>query len=192
MKRFLFLSLCLYGYMAVASDAAQLPERSVSLEATELLTREALARYSAPGKITRYTHLVRLLQKPVSELGEPALNLRIPVQSWENGRTKTMIYAQEAWISADMMTVRGRKVRVEQLSETGEVETVVRAKEVQIDRAKMLAVVSGSISADVGTDHLEGRGALIDFNAQYLKVLQHASITTQRAKDADLTNRGMF
>ncbi len=192
MKRFFFLGFCLCAVMAVASETAQVPERVGSLEATELLTREALKRYAAPGKISRYAHLVKLLQKPVSELGEPAVNLRIPVQSWENGRTKTMIYAQEAWISADMMTIRGRQVRVEQLSESGELEMEVRAKEVQIDRTQMLAVVSGAISADLETDHLEGRGALIDFNAQYLKVLQDASITTKRAKDADLTSRGMF
>ncbi len=162
------------------------------LEAKARLTPEALARYEAPGEVSRYAALQEQLKAPLEELGAPALEMRIPVQTYPSGRTRTMVYAKEAWVSADMMSIRGRKVRVEQLREDGSVEAMLIADEVQVDRVTMLAVATGPVYGHFGSDRLQGVGAFMDFTAQYVKILEQSSIVTQRAGDANFADRGMF
>ncbi len=195
MKFFLFILAfsCLIGSNVWAEEGVSArAERAVTPEAEALLEPGALARYAEPGNPERYRDLLERLQVPVAELGTPALNLRIPMQSWPNGRAKTMIYAKEAWFSIDMMQIRGREVRIERMTESGVIDSVLTAHEVQMDRTVMLAVVAGKLTADLGEDHLDGKGALIDFNAQYVKVLRDARIITPRLKDSGFSTNGML
>ncbi len=180
----------LVGLLCCVSAVALAQERD--LEARRRLTPEALARYAAPGEASRYVALEEQLKVPLADLGAPALDLRMPVQTYPSGRNRTLVFAKEAWVSPDMMSIRGRHVRVEQLGEDGALEAMLIADEVQVDRVTMLAVARGRVSGSFGSDRLQGQGALMDFNAQYVKLLEEACIFTQRAGEANFTDRGMF
>ncbi len=183
--------LVLLGLFSLC-EGCLLIAREVDLEANARLTPEALARYAAPGEHERYAALEEQLKVPVADLGVPALELFMPVQTYPSGRNRTVVYAKEAWVSQDMMSVRGRNVRVEQLLEDGTIEAMLVADEVQVDRISMLAVAKGRVSGTFGTDRLRGKGALMDFTAQYVKILDEATILTQRAGEANFADRGMF
>ncbi len=172
--------------------AGLLHAEAVDYEASERLTPEALARYAQPGETVRYLTLIQELQADPEELGQPAKNLRLPVRSFPNGRPQTMVYADEAWVSPDMMHLRGRKVLVEHFNADGTLDSSLAADEAVVDRTAMLAVIKGAVKVTTGEDVLTGRGALADLNVRYVKVLGKACITTKRMGDADFSNRGFF
>lgn len=163
-----------------------------SPEAEERLSEEALARYGAPGNPERYRSLLLQIREAPDTLGSPAKDVRLPVQSWPNGRAKTMIFAKAAWVTLDMQGVRARTVHVEHYREDGSLTGALDAEEVLVDRTTKLAVVKGRISGNFGADKLTGVGALIDFETQYVKILRRAQIETGRLGKADFTARGLF
>lgn len=156
------------------------------------LTPEALARYAAPGAPLRYKALIEELKTPPETLGSPARNLRLPVRSFPDGRPRTLVFAEEAWVSPDMQRLRGRRVRMEHLREDGSTEATLEAAEALMDRATMLAVAKGAVRATRGNDVLTGNGALADLDARYVKVLSRAGITTRRMGEANFAGRGFF
>ncbi len=163
-----------------------------SPEAEERLSEAALARYGAPGQPERYRSLLMQIRKAPEELGSPAKDVRLPVQSWPNGRAKTMVFAKEAWVTLDMQGVRARTVHVEHYREDGSLAGTLDAEEVLVDRTRQLAVVKGRIKGRFGADKLSGVGALIDFETQYVKILRRARIETGRLGKADFSARGLF
>lgn len=190
MNWLLLISLLL---LPVCLTATAVQERvAVTPEAEARLSEEALARYRAPGKPERYITLIKQLNTPGETLGSPAIRLRLPVRSWPDGRPRTMLFAEEAWVAPTMQNLRGRTVRVEHYREDGSLEAVLEADEVVVDRAAMLAVAKGRVSGTLNGDKLSGRGALIDLDAQYVRILYKACITTRRTGEVDFTSRGMF
>ena len=163
-----------------------------SPEAEERLSEEALARYGAPGNPERYRSLLTQMREAPETLGAPARNVRLPVQSWPNGRAKTMVFAKEAWVTLDMQGLRARHVHVEHYREDGALAGELDAEEVLVDRPKQLAVVKGRFQGRFGVDKLSGVGALIDFETQYVKILRRARIDTGRLGKADFSARGLF
>lgn len=191
MRRFCLLSITLLLAVFAGAETGK-PEPSVSFEAEERLTAEALARYTAPGAPARYRDLIQQLKKSGDEIGAPAKGLRFPVKSWEDGRPRILVFAEEAWITPTMQSLRGRKVRVETYRKDGTVEALLTADEVLVDRETMLAVARGCVTGVFNGDTLSGRGALIDLDAQYVRLLYKASILTRRTGEVDFTSRGMF
>ena len=178
--------------VAVLAAGVLCGQDEVHPEATPKLTPEALERYSAPGEPARYVALLKQLRRPAEELGSPAKNLRLPVQSWPDGRAKTIVFAPEAWVTEDMQNLRGRKVRVEHFKEDGSPAGEMEAEEVVVDRTQMLAVAKGRVFVAFGGDRMQGVGALADLQAQYVRILRRAQIETGRLGAADFTERGMF
>ena len=184
------LCCCLLG--AGALLRAQTPAAPVEADAASRLSEEALARYAEPGRPERYKSLLLQMRDAPETLGAPAKQVRLPVQSWPSGRAKTMVFANEAWVTLDLQGLRARTVRVENYREDGSLEGSLEAEEVLVDRTQQLAVVKGRVAGNFGGDRLSGVGALIDFQAQYVKLLRHARIETGRLARADFTARGLF
>jgi len=103
-------------------------------EVLEKISPEALERYQAPGKASRYRALIAHIKVPQEQLGEPARKLRIPVQSWANGMPQTEVSARLAWLSEDLNVVRGRDVVVKRFREDGTLEATIEMAEVVMDR----------------------------------------------------------
>lgn len=164
----------------------------VDPEAEARLSEEALARYAAPGDAARFEALNARLEAPAESLGRPAAGIRMTLRSWPNGKPRTTLFAKEAWVAEDMMSMRGRDVLVEQWHEDGSQEATVTAEEAVMDRNSMLAVAKGTVTCTRGQDRLEGKGAWMDLDSQYLKVLREGAIYTARLGDVRLTERGMF
>ncbi len=185
---------CLLATLAVVAVArvGVADEVGFDPEIEALVSADALARIAAPGATLRYKPLIEELKQPPEKLGRPARQLRLPVRSFPNGRPQTMVYAEEAWVAPDMQRLRGRRVRMENLREDGSIEATFEAAEVAIDRTSMLAVAKGVVRATLGGDLLTGNGALADLNAQYVKVLSRACITTRRTGEVDFADRGLF
>ena len=161
-------------------------------EAWAKVSPEAVARYAAPGDPARYAALAQRLEAPPEALGPPARGLRIPVRSFPDGRPEVLLHAETAWVSADMMRLRGRGVRVEAFDAEGALAETLWAEEAAVDRTAMLAVAKGPIRLERGGDTLTGVGALADLEAQYVKVLRRARIDTARLRGVDMTKRGIF
>lgn len=189
MRDLLLMCLLLLSVCAAAQTQGSLPPTP---EAEERLSAEALARYQAPGDPSRYLELMKQLNAPGDTLAAPARRLRLPVRSWPDGRPQTMVFAEEAWVSPTMQSLRGRKVRVEHYREDGSLEAILEADEIVVDRTTMLAAAKGFVTGELGEDRLSGRGALIDLDAQYVRILSKACIQTRRTGEVDFTSRGMF
>ncbi len=175
------------GRAVMASEAVDFPP-----EVLEKISPEALERYRAPGKASRYRALIAHIKVPQEQLGEPARKLRIPVQSWANGMPQTEVSARLAWLSEDLNVVRGRDVVVKRFREDGTLEATIEMAEVVMDRQAMLAVAKGAVRGAFGEDRIAGNGALLDFDSRYVSVLRKAVIDTARLGGVNLTRRGMF
>lgn len=189
-----FLGMAAVAAVAALSLSAVAGPQPVAIdpEGGDRLSAEALARYEAPGAASRYAALTARLEQPVEELGPAANHLRLTLRSWPNGHPKTTLTAEEAWMTQDMMSMRGRKVVIRQLREDGSVEATLTAEEAVMDRTAMLAVAKGTVTCVMNQDRLEGEGAWADLDVQYVKVLSEGVIHTARLQGVALTERGMF
>ncbi len=189
MRTFLLIA-CLFagGWIAAA------PAKDVTLDPdTEAkISAAAVKTYKEPGNTRRYKTLIESLRKPLDELGSPARQLQLPVRSYPNGRPEAVVVAEEAWITLDTNYLRGRNVVMTQYDEKGNVEAVLTADEIAVDRPQMLAVAKGNISGKMAGDRLDGNGALVDLNARYMRIIKRAIIHTKRMGDVKLTERGIF
>jgi len=187
--RLAFLTILMLGCVTLRAGN---DTPSADEEAEGRLADAALARYAAPGDASRYKTLVEQIKQPPEGLGAPALNLRLPVRSFPDGRPQVVVHAEQAWVAADLRHLRGRKVRMVQFDETGAEEATLEAEEAIVDRTEMLAVAKGTVNATFGKDRLSGNGAVADLNARYVKVLSRAKIVTPRTQELKLTERGLF
>lgn len=192
MRRFFAIFPVIFWTMSVVPLGATEAEVAFDPEVEALLTTEALDKISAPGLPTRYKALIEEMKTPPETLGRPTRSLRLPVRSFPDGRPRTVVYAEEAWVSPDMQHLRGRSVRMEHLRADGSVEATLEAAEAVMDRTVMLAVAKGAVRATLGDDVLTGNGALADLDARYVKILSRACITTKRMGEVDFADRGFF
>ncbi len=194
MRRVAFMGLAfLLGAVATPTWASSaLDAEGFPPEVAQMVSPEAVERYCAPGKASRYRALIAHIKVPQEQLGEPARKLSIPVQSWENGMPQTVVIARLAWLAEDLNVMRGRDVTVKRFREDGSLEATIEMAEVVIDRRAMLAVAKGSVKGAFGEDRLAGNGALLDFKSRYVSVLRKGVIDTARLGGVSLTRRGMF
>lgn len=157
-------------------------------EADARTSDEACARYSAPGETARYETLLRAMKQPPETVGSPSEDVYTPLQAHTNGETKVALHAENGWMSEDLMLLRGKNVKIYSYLEDGSTESVIFANEILVDRHTMLAVLRGNVSIEMGADKLNGNGALLDLNTQYIRILRHAKIATSRLSNADVDN----
>jgi lipopolysaccharide export system protein LptC len=192
MRLTLLLTFLCVALHLPAIPAGEAVNSDLTPETDAKMSAEALARYSAPGQTGRYKALLEALQQNPETMGSPARNLRVPVRSFPDGRPQVMVQAADAWITLDTTLLRGRQVHVEQYREDGTLEAVLDADEIIVNRTTMLAVAKGKVRVERDGDVLMGNGALVDLDANYLRVIKQACITTQRMGEVNLTDRGIF
>ncbi|MBR4317376.1 MAG: hypothetical protein IKW23_00140 [Kiritimatiellae bacterium] len=192
MRLTLLLTLLFVALHLPATPAGEAVSSDLTPETDAKISEEALARYSAPGQVGRYKDLLEALKQNPETMGSPARNLRLPVRSFPDGRPQIIVRATDAWITLDTTLLRGRQVHVEQFREDGSLESVLDADEIIVNRTAMLAVAKGKVRVEREGDVLMGNGALVDLEANYLRVIKQACITTQRMGDVKLTERGIF
>lgn len=152
----------------------------------ERLAEDRVAAYSDPGEAKHYATLLRAFNRPPDEIGSPSEEIFSPVQVYPNGDTKVEIWAGMAWFSDDLMTLRGKNVKVYSYYPDGTQESVIATDEILFDRKTMRAAMRGYVTIEMGTEKLSGNGALADFNTQYIRLLRQAKIVTARLNDVNL------
>lgn len=179
--------------LAVAVAAALFAEaRAARIAQDGTVPADLLERISAPGDRARYADLEAALQQPTDTLGPPATGIRLPVQSYPSGRTKTLVMADLAWFSPDLQQIRVKDLRVEQFAENGSPEGTLEADNAVVDRRSMLAVADGAVRVRMNGDTLNGWGAYCDLDASYVRILRDAVIHTSKAAQVDFSARGQF
>lgn len=192
MRIYLTIGLALLAFHQMARPAPEEVAAELTPQTDEMLSADALARYSEPGQPIRYKALLEAMSEPPETLGEPSKGLRLTVRSWPDGRPQTIVQAKEAWMTLDTSVLRGRGVHVEQFKEDGSLEAVLDVDEILVNRTEMLAVAKGKVRGVMEGDVLTGAGALIDMNIKYLRLIKQACIETKRMGDVKLTDRGIF
>lgn len=193
MRFFLLVLSCLTlagGLMAKVYEDPRAVELLASSDA--LTTEAAVKRYQMPGDATTFAPLLRTFAKPVETLGPPSLDLHSPVQIYPNGAVKVELEAKESWMTDDMMHLRGRQVVVTSYKKDGSLEAVVTADEIAVDRTSMRAVIRGKVSFTFGTEKITGNGAIVDLDAQYIRILSKAMIRSSRMQDSDFSMKELF
>lgn len=164
---------------------------AVDLEAQARMSPEALARYSAPGEMSRWQGLMERYAQGEPLNGAPAAGIRMPVSQFADGRTKTLLTAKRALISPDTMLIKAFDIHVEVYREDGSVEMTLDASSFLFDRSLMLGYTAERVTFVQGSESLTGVGACFDAQASYLKILSAAELKSARI-DVDFTSRGMF
>jgi hypothetical protein len=183
--RFGLISLILLLSVGALAERSNPKVEAMLSEAEARLSEDALARYAAPGDAARYEALLRAMRESPDEIGSPSEDVYTPIQVHENGETKLALQSAQGWMSDDLMRLRGKEVKIFSYAEDGSLESTISAYEILVDRHTMLAVMRGKVSIEMGVDTLEGNGALMDFNAQYIRLLRQAKATTSRLSEAN-------
>ncbi len=170
------------GLMAKVYEDPRAVELLASSEAQT--SEQAIKRYKMPGEAKQFAPLLRTFAKPVETLGSPSLDLHTPVQIYPNGTIKVELEAKESWMTDDMLYLRGRQVTITSYKTDGSLEAVVKADEIAVDRRSMRAVIRGNLSFTLGNEKLTGNGAIVDLNAQYIRILSKAKIRSSRMQDS--------
>ncbi len=186
----------MHGFRTIAlivCAAAALTAGAVRVAGDGTLDPALVARIAAPGAPERYAALEAELTKPTDELGPPASAIRLPAQSFPDGRTKTLVLADLAWFSEDLQTIRIKELRVEQYAEDGTLEGTLEADNAVVDRQAMLAVADGAVRLSMADgDRLTGWGAYCDLKDSYVRILRDAVIHTSKIGQVDFSDRGQF
>ena len=135
----------------------------------ELFAREAERLRNA------YTNCVANLQTPADDV-------TIPVETFDDGSVKVMIFAKKAQYFLDKGLVWAEGVTVRRFKSDGTLEAKIEAKNCVVDRFSKSGWAEGQASVVHGKTTFRGKGVYFSSPEAYVKVFEGADVDSQDLK----------
>ena len=163
MRRFVSIALILSAAGAFAFDSAEW------LEKRRLLTHEVERLRAA------YADCVK-------RLDQPADDVTVPVETFEDGSVKTIVFAKRAQYFMDRGLVWAEGVSVKKFKPDGSLDGQIDAERVVVDRFTKSGWAEGEASVEHGKTTFRGRGIYFSSPESYVKVFEDADIESKDLK----------
>ena len=135
----------------------------------ELFAREAERLRAA------YTNCVASLQTPADDV-------TIPVETFDDGSVKVMIFAKKAQYFLDKGLVWAEDVTVRRFKPDGTLEAYIEAKNCVVDRFSKSGWAEGPASVVHGKTTFRGKGVYFSSPEAYVKVLESSEVESADLK----------
>ncbi len=118
----------------------------------------------------------------VAALRNPAENVTVPVENYEDGSVKTVVHAERAQFFVDDAFVWGEGIEVKHFSALGDVVARLTAESCVIDRRAKCGWAEGRARVVYGGTSVEGDGIFFSIEDEYIIICAKTRIET---KDLD-------
>jgi len=116
----------------------------------------------------------------VSKLENPAENVVLPLEQYEDGTVKSRLTAGRANIFEDSSFVWAKDLLIEQFDPKGERTASLEAEQCVVDRATKSGWVEGRAAMSYKDTTICGRGVYFSLPDEFFKVLSQSEIRTKR------------
>ena len=138
-------------------------------EKRELFAREAERLMAA------YTNCVAKLQVPAEDV-------TVPVETFEDGSIKLIVFAKKAQYFLDSGLVWAEGVEVKKFKKDGTLDGRIEAKSCVVDRFSKSGWAEGPATVEHGKTTFRGRGVYFSSPESYVKVFDEASVDSADLK----------
>lgn len=163
MRRFVSIVLILSAAGAFAFDSAEW------LEKRRLLTHEVERLRAA------YAECVK-------RLDQPADDVTVPVETFEDGSVKTIVFAKRAQYFMDRGLVWAEGVSVKKFKPDGSLDGQIDAERVVVDRFTKSGWAEGAATVTHGDTTFRGKGVYFSSPEGYVKVCSGSRIDSKDLK----------
>ena len=118
----------------------------------------------------------------VAKLRDPAIDVAIPVETFEDGSVKTSIKAARAQFFVETGLVWAEGVEVSQFDERGTLVTKIEAERCVVDRESKSGWAPGRAKAEYGKTVVEGENVYFSFPEQYVMIFSRAGVSSTDIK----------
>lgn len=135
----------------------------------ELLTREAERLMAA------YTNCV-------ANLEVPAEDVTVPIEVFDDGSVKTVVFAKRAQYFLQSGLVWAEGVVIKKFKSEGTIDSVIEAEHCVIDRASKSGWAEGAAKVSHGKTVFTGKGVYFSSPESYVKVFENSHIDSRDLK----------
>ena len=118
----------------------------------------------------------------LAQLHDPAIDVAIPVETFDDGSVKTSIKAAKAQFFAETGIVWAEGVEVSQFDERGTLVTKIEAERCVVDRESKSGWAPGRAKAEYGKTVVEGEDVYFSFPEQYVMIFSKAGVSSTDIK----------
>lgn len=159
----------LTALLAMAVQAAFAFNSEEWLGKREILSREAERLRSA------YTNCVAHLQAPAEDV-------TVPVETFDDGSVKVMVFAKKAQYFLEKGLVWAEGVEIKKFKPDGTLDGRISAKNCVVDRFTKSGWAEGTATVVHGKTTFRGRGVYFSSPESYVKVFEEADIESKDLK----------
>ena len=145
------------------------PLPSFAFNSEEWLGKRELFAREAERLRAAYTNCVANLQTPADDV-------TIPVETFDDGSVKVMIFAKKAQYFLDKGLVWAEDVTVRRFKPDGTLEAYIEAKNCVVDRFSKSGWAEGPASVVHGKTTFRGKGVYFSSPEAYVKVLESSEV----------------
>lgn len=162
-----------WGALALALALAT--QRAFAFNSEEWLGKRELFAREAERLRSAYTNCVANLQTPADDV-------TIPVETFDDGSVKVMIFAKKAQYFLDKGLVWAEDVTVRRFKPDGTLEARIEAKNCVVDRFSKSGWAEGPASVVHGKTTFRGRGVYFSSPEAYVRVLERSEVESADLK----------
>ena len=118
----------------------------------------------------------------VAHLEMPAENVTVPVETFDDGSVKVMIFAKKAQYFLDSGLVWAEDVTVRRFRPDGRLEARIEAKSCVVDRFSKSGWAEGPATVVHDQTTFRGRGVYFSSSEGYVKVFEQTDVDSQDLK----------
>ena len=152
-----------------------IPVPSLAFNSEEWLGKRELFAREAERLRAAYTNCVANLQTPADDV-------TIPVETFDDGSVKVMIFAKKAQYFLDQGLVWAEDVTVRRFKPDGTLEAYVEAKNCVVDRFSKSGWAEGQASVTHGKTTFRGKGVYFSSPEAYVRVLESSEVESADLK----------
>ena len=152
-----------------------IPVPSLAFNSEEWLGKRELFAREAERLRAEYTNCV-------AHLETPAEDVTIPIETFDDGSVKVMIFAKKAQYFLDKGLVWAEDVTVRRFKPDGTIEALVEAKNCVVDRFSKSGWAEGLATVTHGKTVFKGMGVYFSSPEGYVKVVERTDVDSKDLK----------
>ena len=152
-----------------------IPVPSLAFNSEEWLGKRELFAREAERLRAAYTNCVANLQVPAEDV-------TVPVETFDDGSVKVMIFAKKAQYFLDKGLVWAEDVTVRRFKPDGTLEAKIEAKNCVVDRFSKSGWAEGLATVTHGKTVFKGEGVYFSSSEGYVKVVERTDVESKDLK----------
>ena len=167
--------LSILSLLSFLSFSSLPPSPALAFNSAEWLGKRELLAREAERLRSAYTNCV-------AHLEVPAEDVTVPVETFDDGSVKVMVFAKKAQYFMEKGWVWAEDVVIKKFKSDGSLDGQITAKNCVVDRFTKSGWAEGEATVEHGKTTFRGRGVYFSSPESYVKVFEEADIESKDLK----------